>query len=202
MEVLLTAVSPSRKARALELFSGIPAEYDAAGALLSFGQDPRWRRALVAAIAPAPTDRVLDVATGTGLVAAALIAQHGCSVVGVDQSEEMLARARARRRTDPSFAARCELLRGEAERLPFADGTFDALTFTYLLRYVDDPAATLGELARVVKPGGAIAGLAVCVARGAWRPLWELWTRVGLPTAGRAIGNGWHEVGAFLNGSI
>src|SRR3954469_7939113 len=107
MEVLLTAVSPSRKARALELFSAIPAEYDAAGALLSFGQDPRWRRALVAAIAPAPTDRVLDVATGTGLVAAALIAQHGCSVVGVDQSEEMLARARAPTRASPRAASCC-----------------------------------------------------------------------------------------------
>jgi SAM-dependent methyltransferase len=91
----LTAVASSCKARALELFAGIPEEYDAAGALLSFGQDPRWRRALVAALALAPTDRVLDVATGTGLVAAALIERHGCSVVAVDQSEEMLARARA-----------------------------------------------------------------------------------------------------------
>jgi demethylmenaquinone methyltransferase/2-methoxy-6-polyprenyl-1,4-benzoquinol methylase len=108
----LTAVASSRKARALELFAGIPGEYDAAGALLSFGQDPRRRRALVAALALAPTDRVLDVATGTGLVAAALIERHGCSVVGVDQSEEMLGRARARQRTDRSFGARCELLRG------------------------------------------------------------------------------------------
>src|SRR3954452_8892946 len=182
MEVLLTAVSPSRKARALELFSGIPAEYDAAGALLSFGQDPRWRRALVAAIAPAPTDRVLDVATGTGLVAAALIAQHGCSVVGVDQSEEMLARARARRRTDPSFAARCELPRGEAERLPFADGAFDALTFTYLLRYVDDPAAVLREMARVVKPGGQIGMVEFGVPpRPVLRRLWHVYTGFGPP---------------------
>jgi demethylmenaquinone methyltransferase / 2-methoxy-6-polyprenyl-1,4-benzoquinol methylase len=57
---------------------------------------------------------------------------------------------------DRSFAARCELLCGEAERLPFADGSFDALTFTYLLRYVDDPAAVRHEMARVVKPGGRI----------------------------------------------
>jgi SAM-dependent methyltransferase len=111
----LTAVSPSVKARALELFAGIPAEYDAAGALLSFGQGPRWRRAPVAAVALAPTDRVLDVATGTGLVAAALIERHGCSVVGVDRSEEMLARARARQRTDRSFAAlRAVARRGRA----------------------------------------------------------------------------------------
>ena len=91
---------------------------------------------------------------------------------------------------------------GDARALPFEDGQFDALTFTYLLRYVDDPAATLRELARVVKPGGTIAGLEFGVPRGVWRPLWELWTRVGLPTAGRLIGNGWHEVGSFLRRSI
>jgi demethylmenaquinone methyltransferase/2-methoxy-6-polyprenyl-1,4-benzoquinol methylase len=199
----LTAVSPSGKARALELFSAIPAEYDAAGAVLSFGQDPRWRRALVAAIAPAPTDRVLDVATGTGLVAAALIEQHGCSVVGVDQSEEMLAAARARQRTDPSFAARCELLRGEAERLPFADGAFDALTFTYLLRYVDDPAAVLREMARVVKPGGRIGMVEFGVPpRPVPRRLWHVYTGIGLPLLARLVSQHWHEVGRFLGPSI
>ena len=76
--------------------------------------------------------------------------------------------------------------RGERRRaLPFEDGEFDALTFTYLLRYVDDPAATLRELARVVRPGGTIAGLEFGVPRGIWRPPWELWVRVGLPAAGR-----------------
>jgi demethylmenaquinone methyltransferase/2-methoxy-6-polyprenyl-1,4-benzoquinol methylase len=199
----LTTVAGSRKAGALELFSGIPAEYDAAGALLSFGQDPRWRRALVAAVAPAPTDRVLDVATGTGLVAAALIERHRCSVVGVDQSEEMLGRAQARQRRDRSFAARCELLRAEAERLPFADGAFDALTFTYLLRYVDDPAAVLRELARVVKPGGRIGMIEFGVpSRPLLRRLWQLYTGIGLPLLGRLVSEHWHEVGRFLGPSI
>jgi demethylmenaquinone methyltransferase/2-methoxy-6-polyprenyl-1,4-benzoquinol methylase len=199
----LTAVASSRKARALELFAGIPGEYDAAGALLSFGQDPRWRRALVAALALAPTDRVLDVATGTGLVAAALIERHGCSVVGVDQSEEMLARARARQRTDRSFAARCELLRGEAERLPFADGSFDALTFTYLLRYVDDPAAVLREMARVVKPGGRIGMVEFGVpSRPVLRRLWHLYASIGLPLLGGLVSQPWYDVGRFLGPSI
>ena len=94
------------------------------------------------------------------------------------------------------------LQEGDARSLPFEDGQFDALTFTYLLRYVEDPAATLRELARVVKPGGTIAGLEFGVPRGIWRPLWEAWMRVGLPGAGRLIGDGWHEVGAFLGPSI
>src|SRR6202048_1767849 len=81
------------KRQALELFRGLPRRYDLLSAALSFGQDPRWRRALVSAVAPAPGERVLDVATGTGMVAAELLARADCSVVGVDQSPEMLAAA-------------------------------------------------------------------------------------------------------------
>ncbi|MGH3000916.1 MAG: class I SAM-dependent methyltransferase, partial [Gaiellaceae bacterium] len=89
-----------------------------------------------------------------------------------------------------------------AEALPFADGEFDALTFTYLLRYVDDPLATMRELARVVRPGGVIAMQEFGLPRGVWRPLWELYVRVGLPLAGAVVSPGWHEVGGFLGPSI
>jgi demethylmenaquinone methyltransferase/2-methoxy-6-polyprenyl-1,4-benzoquinol methylase len=200
---MATTTAGGRKARALELFSGIPAEYDRAGAALSFGQDPRWRRALVDAVAPSTGDRVLDVATGTGMVAAALVERSGCSVVGLDQSEEMLAAAEARRRRDPVFAAHCKLLRGEAERLPFADGEFDALTFTYLLRYVDDPAAVLRELARVLRPGGRVGMLEFGVpSPPVLRFAWHLYTRFGLPALGRLVSRHWFEVGRFLGPSI
>src|SRR5580704_15403503 len=121
-----------RKREALELFSGLPRRYDALSAALSFGQDPRWRRALVDAIAPRDGQRILDVATGTGMVAAELLRRARCTVVGLDQSPEMLAAARARFAT-ASGTAPVELVTGEAESLPFADASFDALTFTYLL---------------------------------------------------------------------
>lgn len=178
------------------LFAPLGPTYDRYASLLSFGQDPRWRRFLVSRIEAGPGDTVLDVATGTGAVARELVRAKGCDVVGVDQSAGML--AEARRRVD----GRVRLVEGSAESLPFADGEFDALTFTYLLRYVDDPPATLRELARVVRPGGTIAGLEFGVPRGIWRPLWELWVRVGLPAAGLAIGGGWGEVGSFLGPSI
>ncbi|MBA3844560.1 MAG: class I SAM-dependent methyltransferase [Actinobacteria bacterium] len=184
-----------------ELFAPLGPGYDRWGAVLSFGQDPRWRRFLVSRIAARPTDTVLDVATGTAAVALELVRQKGCSVVGIDRTPEMLAEGR-RRVANSAASNRIELQQGDARQLPFDDGQFDALTFTYLLRYVDGPAATLRELARVVKPGGTIAGLEFGVPGGIWRGPWELWTRVGLPTAGRLIGNGWHEVGAFLNPSI
>ena len=181
---------------ARSLFAPLGPTYDRYAALLSFGQDPRWRRFLVSRIVAGPGDRVLDVATGTGAVARELIRRHGCTVVGIDQSPEMLAEARRR------LGDEVELVEGRAEELPFADAFFDALTFTYLLRYVDDPATTLSELARVVRPGGTIASLEFGVPRGVWRPAWELYLRVGLPSAGRVLSPGWHEVGRFLGPSI
>jgi demethylmenaquinone methyltransferase / 2-methoxy-6-polyprenyl-1,4-benzoquinol methylase len=178
------------------LFAPLGPTYDRYAAALSFGQDPRWRRFLVARVEAGPSDTVLDVATGTGAVARELLERKGCTVVGLDQSPEMLAEARRR------LPDGVKLVEGTAERLPFPDASFDALTFTYLLRYVSDPAATLCELARVVRPGGTIAGLEFAVPHGLWRPLWELYVRVGLPVAGRLISPGWAEVGGFLGPSI
>ena len=162
--------------------------------MLSFGQDPLWRRFLVSRL-PRDHGHVLDVATGTGLVAAELV-RRGFRVTGVDQSPEMLAGARRR------FGGSVELVEAAVESLPFPDGAFDHLTFTYLLRYVGDPGATLVELARVVRPGGVVASLEFGVPRGVARPAWELYVRAGLPLAGRVLRNGWREVGDFLGGSI
>jgi len=187
----------ARTEHARELFAPLGPTYDRYASLLSFGQDPRWRGFLVSRV-PASARRVLDVATGTGAVAIELArAAPGRTVVGIDQSAEMLAVARERARGLP-----IELVEGRAESLPFADGEFDALTFTYLLRYVDDPAATMRELARVVAPGGTIAMLEFGLPRGVWRPLWELYVRAGLPAAGAVVSPAWREVGTFLGPSI
>lgn len=158
---------------------------------------------MVAATEADPAQRVLDVATGTGMVAEALVRRYGCTVVGLDQSEEMLAEAQRRLERAPELRARVTLVRGEAEELPFADGEFDALTFTYLLRYVDDPARTMRSLARVVKPGGRIASLEFGVPpQWPWRLLWHLYTRLGLPLLGRLVSREWYAVGRFLGPSI
>jgi demethylmenaquinone methyltransferase / 2-methoxy-6-polyprenyl-1,4-benzoquinol methylase len=196
-----TSPSP-RKRHALELFAGLPRAYDRMGAALSFGQDPRWRRALLDAIDPRPGQRVLDVATGTGLVAFGL-ARRGAEVVGLDQSDQMLAVARRRLADRPELSGRISFVQGEAEHLPFEDHAFDALTFTYLLRYVDDRAATMRELARVVKPGGRIGMVEFGVpGTPALRALWRVHTRVGLPLAGRLVSPAWFEVGRFLGPNI
>ena len=183
------------------LFAPLGPRYDRVGALLSLGQDPRWRRFLVHETDAGPYDTVLDVATGTAAVALELVRQKDCFVVGIDLSPEMLAVGRQQVLL-AGATKKVRLQEGDARSLPFEDGLFDAVTFTYLLRYVEDPAPTLRELARVVKPGGTMAGLEFGVPGGIWRPLWDLWVGVGLPGAGRVIGNGWHEVGTFLGGSI
>jgi demethylmenaquinone methyltransferase / 2-methoxy-6-polyprenyl-1,4-benzoquinol methylase len=179
------------------IFAPLGPTYDRYARLLSFGQDPRWRRFLVSRIDAGPGDTVLDVATGTGAVAIELVRATGCSVVGVDQSPEMLAEARRR------VPERVRLVEGDARTLPFPDASFDGLTVTYLLRYVEDPAATLHELARVVRPGRTIASLEFAVPPSpVARPPWELYVRAGLPLLGRLISPGWAEVGRFLGPSI
>ena len=189
------AQAPSADAR--RVFVGIASSYDRVGAFLSLGQDPRWRRALVDAVRAEPGDRVLDVATGTALVALELRRRWACRVVGLDRSGEMLAVA-ARR--DGGHGA---LVCSAAERLPFPDDSFDHLTFTYLLRYVDDPPAVLRELVRVLRPGGRLVALDFGVPpNGALRALWRLYTRVALPVGGRVVSRRWAEVGAFLGPSI
>src|SRR6478736_484346 len=166
---------------AATLFAPLGPTYDRWGAVLSFGQDPRWRRFLVSRIDAGPTNTVLDVATGTAAVALELVRQKDCYVIGIDQSAGMLEEGR-RRVALAAATHKVRLQEGDARSLPFEDGQFDALTFTYLLRYVDDPPATLRELARVVKPGGTIAGLEFGVPRGVWRdyvtllhPPYTLW---------------------------
>jgi demethylmenaquinone methyltransferase / 2-methoxy-6-polyprenyl-1,4-benzoquinol methylase len=197
---LAEVATSARKRHALELFSGLPARYDRMGALLSFGQDPRWRAELVRALDPQPGQEVLDVATGTGMVAFA-VARHGCRVVGLDQSEAMLGRARAKLSREPELDI--SFVTGQAEQLPFPDRHFDGLSFTYLLRYVDDREATLRELARVVRPGGRIAMLEFGVPASApLRALWRLQTRFVLPAVGRLVSPAWYEVGRFLGPNI
>ena len=184
------------------IFAPIARGYDRWSATLSYGQDPLWRRFLVSRLAVGPRDRVLDIATGTAAVARAVARRHQCEVVGLDQSPQMLAEAR-RRVARAGLDHLITLVAGRAEELPFADGEFDALSVTYLWRYVDDPDATILELARVVRPGGVIASLEFHVPpHPLARAAWHLHTRVGLPLAGRAIGSGWGDVGDFLGPNI
>ena len=194
--------SAERNRFAQHLFTPLPQRYDRLAELLSFGQNGRWRRAMISRIEPAPGLSVLDVASGTAGVALGL-ARAGATVVGVDLTEQML-RQGQRNVADARLSDHIQLVAGRAEQLPFDDAAFDALTFTYLLRYVIDPEATLRELARVVKPGARVASLEFMLPPSRfWRFWWWLYTRLLLPAGGLLTGGReWYEVGRFLGPSI
>jgi demethylmenaquinone methyltransferase/2-methoxy-6-polyprenyl-1,4-benzoquinol methylase len=193
--------SPTRFARGL--FAGLPPRYDRLAAILSLGQDRRWRRAMIDRVAVTNPALVLDVATGPAGVALDLARRLSGRIVGIDLSRDMLAQG-SRNVAEAGLQDRVTLLLGQGERLPFPDASFDALTFTYLLRYVADPAATLAELARVVRPGGAVASLEFAVPPNLWwRWSWRFYTRVVLPLGGALLGGRpWYQVGRFLGPNI
>jgi demethylmenaquinone methyltransferase / 2-methoxy-6-polyprenyl-1,4-benzoquinol methylase len=193
----------SDNAVAIELFKGLPSRYDALAEVLSFGQNRRWRRELVNHLAPHRPSTVLDVATGTAGVAIALAAETEARITGLDVSDAMLERGRERVRR-AGLASHISLERGRAEALPSAAGSFDAVSFTYLLRYVADPEATVAELARVIRPGGHMASLDFYVPPSSiGRAAWWVYTRLVLPVAGWLLGGrAWWDVGRFLGPNI
>jgi demethylmenaquinone methyltransferase/2-methoxy-6-polyprenyl-1,4-benzoquinol methylase len=194
-----TPTAPPINRVARELFAPLPRHYDVLVDLLSFGQNRRWRRAMVDRVVSAHPRQVLDVATGTAGVARQLASRTPATAVGVDLSTAMLAKGKE----NISGHRRIFLTAGRAEELPFPDEAFDAVTFTYLLRYVDDPGSTLDELARVLRPSGTMASLEFGVPGNVvLRRAWWLYTRVVLPIAGLPFGAGWYRVGRFLGPSI
>jgi demethylmenaquinone methyltransferase/2-methoxy-6-polyprenyl-1,4-benzoquinol methylase len=193
----------AENAFAADLFRRLPHRYDLLAEVLSFGQNGRWRRELVARIASRDPGTVLDVATGTAGVAVALARSTRAQVTGVDISEAMLQRGRERVRA-AGLNGRIQLQHGRAEDLPVPVASFDAVSFTYLLRYVGDPSATIVELARPLRPGGIMASLDFFVPPNPWwRLAWWKYTRLVLPAAGLLLGGkAWWNVGRFLGPNI
>lgn len=188
---------------AVKLFRRLPKRYDLLAEVLSFGQNGRWRAELLEHIAASNPNEVLDVATGTAGVAIAIARRTNARVTGIDVSHDMLAIGR-RRVEAAGLAPRIRLETARAEELPFGGGAFDAISYTYVLRYVADPAATIAELARTLRPGGVMAGLDFFVPPSRlWRNAWWLYTRAVLPAAGLVLGGrAWRDVGRFLGPNI
>jgi demethylmenaquinone methyltransferase/2-methoxy-6-polyprenyl-1,4-benzoquinol methylase len=195
-------VASSSNLHARALFDGIASRYDLLAQLLSFFQTGAWRRFLVSRLKTGSEATILDLCTGTSGVAIAMCQASGARVVGVDLSDEMLRQGQIKV-AKAGLSARVNLLKGRAESLGFEDNCFDAVCFTYLLRYVDDPEATIREAVRVLKPGGTLLSLEFGVPGNPLvRKLWTAYTRLGLPLLTKMVSSEWQYVGRFLGPSI
>jgi demethylmenaquinone methyltransferase/2-methoxy-6-polyprenyl-1,4-benzoquinol methylase len=163
------------------MFDRIAPVYDAMNRLMTAGLDRRWRRDAAAAVV-GHGDRVLDVCCGTGDLALAA-AEAGGEVTGLDFSEPMLARARAK-------APQIEWVEGDALALPFADGSFDAVTIGFGLRNLADEERGLAELRRVLRPGGKLAILEITRPAGVLAPFYRFWFDGLIPLAGKVLPGG------------
>ena len=162
------------------MFDAVARRYDVTNDVLSLGQDRRWRKRVIAAVAPRPGERVLDLAAGTG-TSSQPFADAGATVVPCDFSLGMLQVGKAAKPHLPFTA-------GDGTRLPFADGTFDAVTISFGLRNIVDPLAGLRELRRVTRPGGRIV---VCeFSHPTWQPFRTVYVEYlmkALPAVARAV---------------
>lgn len=178
------------------MFGRIAGRYDLMNRLMTFGLDRRWRRLAAAQAQPRPGEKLLDVCCGTGDLALTLRAAHpGCDVVGLDFSEEMLARARqkaaarhARLQSGVASSSALDFVRGDALALPFADGTFAAVTVGWGVRNVPDVPRVFAEMTRVTRPGGRVICLEMTpVASRLTRPVHDLWLGRVVPALGRLV---------------
>lgn len=191
-----------RNQHARQLFDGITVGYDFLSQSLSLFQTGVWRRFLVSRLPAGAPDRVLDICTGTGGVALDIARKSGAGVVGLDFSQRMRVAAKANV-AKAGMAESVSVVGGRAESLCFKDSSFDGVCFTYLLRYVEDPANTLREIARVLKPGGTLVSLGFGVPENfIVHAFWNAYTRLVLPLSTRFVSPGWRYVGSFLGPSI
>ena len=176
------------------MFDGVAKHYDRTNTVLSGGNAILWRAATVRAVAPSAGDRILDIAAGTGTSSVAL-QKNGAKVVALDFSAGMIAEGR---RKHPSI----EFVEADAQKLPFGDNEFDAVTISFGLRNINDPKAALSEMYRVLKPGGRLvicefSKPPIAILRAAY---WTYLSRVMPLVAGRASSN--PEAYTYLADSI
>jgi demethylmenaquinone methyltransferase/2-methoxy-6-polyprenyl-1,4-benzoquinol methylase len=162
------------------MFDGVAAKYDLTNAVLSLSQDRRWRHAVAQALDLHRGEKALDLAAGTGTSSEPFV-DAGVLTVPCDFSLGML-RVGRERRPDLAFVA------GDATRLPFADGVFDAVTISFGLRNVVDVDGALAEMLRVTRPGGRIV---VCeFSHPTWAPFRTVYTEYlmrALPRVATAV---------------
>ncbi len=182
-----------------KMFNQISPSYDRINRVLSFGRDTAWRKKVAKELPLKPHLEVLDLATGTGDQLIALF-KAGLSIkraVGIDLAEEMLKIGRAKVAANPKI----ELIHGDAMKIPFGDSTFDAATFSFGIRNVNDPLVSLKDIHRVLKPGGRCLILEFSIPPRVLRPFFFFYLRKILPRIGGLLSKN-QPAYSYLNKTI
>ncbi len=201
----MTAATPTpgapEKAAVRSMFDRIAPRYDLLNRLLSAGTDVRWRRRAVDLLELEPSARVLDLCTGTAdLLVEALGRDPGRSGLGVDLSQAMLTRGAAKLRRR-GLQGRAGLVGGDGEHLPVAEGRFDGALVAFGIRNVGDPRAALGEVHRVLRPGGRFVVLEFSLPAGLLAPVYRLYFTGVLPLIGGLV-SGDRSAYSYLPASV
>jgi demethylmenaquinone methyltransferase / 2-methoxy-6-polyprenyl-1,4-benzoquinol methylase len=197
----MAAEVTGRIKQAQAIFSAIADDYERPAQLFGLCRYRYWQRELAALVAERKPTRVLDMCTGTGAIAAEIAARCSTRIVAADVTFGML--TRARRNPVLLGGAGTLFVQAAAQAPPFADGVFDVVVFSYLLRYVDDVPGTIAALGRLVKPGGLMVSLEFGVPQNPiLHALWTFYTRVLMPAGLSLLSPGWRRVGGFLGRSI
>lgn len=180
-----------------KMFDAIATRYDLMNRVMTLGQDQKWRRYVVKKAGDPLGEATLDLATGTGDIAALMEATYPhAKVVGGDFSLNMLTEAKRR-----FNGATIQWHACDANNLPFVDNSFDSVTFGYLLRNVDDALAVLKEVGRILKPGGRVVCLDTTPpAKNLLYPFVHLYFKYGIPVMGKMIADD-EAAYAYLTGS-
>jgi len=193
---MLNGAAEEKGQRVRRMFDDIAHHYDLMNRAMTLGFDQRWRRLVVEKANPRAGETLLDLACGTGDIAALAAERYPSSrIVAADFSGNMLKEARRRFPESAITWLVCD-----ANHLPFADGELDAVTFGYLLRNVSDVKAVLAEIHRVLAPGGRVVGLDTTPPRGAVTPLVKLYLTAVVPLLGKLLA-GDRAAYSYLTGS-
>jgi len=170
------------------LFNKVAKHYDSLNMFFSLGMDTLWRKKL--ALELSGSSSILDIATGTGEVAIQMVKNlSGVRVTGLDPSAGML--KLAKKKIDaPGISDKISFIQGSAEHLPFSDGSFDAVSIAFGIRNTQDPIKSLGEMRRVLRPGGRAGIMEFAIPENRlFKPLYLFYFRNILPLVASAFGN-------------
>ncbi|NND63064.1 MAG: bifunctional demethylmenaquinone methyltransferase/2-methoxy-6-polyprenyl-1,4-benzoquinol methylase UbiE [Flavobacteriaceae bacterium] len=177
-----------KKEQVEQMFDSISGNYDGLNRVISLGTDVKWRKKVIKMVLEKDPTSILDIATGTGDLAIQFAKKsNDASIVGLDISEGMLSVAR-KKILDTSLQSKIDFIKGDSEAMPFEENSFDAITVSFGIRNFETLEKGLGEILRVLKPGGIFVILETSVpTKFPWKQGYKVYAKGVLPFIGKVF---------------